>query len=321
MLYLVLGLFFSTLVHESGHAFAAWVCGWKVILFVVRPFGFQIPNRDLAIVPSQLNEHAGGWVSSVPGGPDVDTDWRWATIIVAGPIADLLLAIAALLVGSGVVPLTEGNGTVGNALGFGLALQALYGTLFSLLPGERPGGSDGDILRALARGDGDWPGRPVTWQLGLLGNNVRLSAVPEWLMAQGRAAAQTQDWIARHMAGLEIGRVLDSAPVDASRARALIEDFRGRYGTDGWLAACDAWLAATWEDRVDSAKSALDAPQNGPGVPELTMAAEAMIAARTGETERARVLLREMMATVKEKSPFRNPTFQDLRRQVEVLLP
>lgn len=315
ILYLVLGLSLSTLVHESGHALAALACGWNVILFVVRPFGLQVPNRDFAFVPNELNDDAGGWVSSVPGHAAVDTNWHWAIIVMAGPIADVLLAAEAFLVWS------DGGRTGASALGFGLGLQALQGALFSFLPGERTGRSDGDKLRAIFRGDYDLPGRPVVWQLGLLRDNVRLSAIPDWLIAEGKAAAQSEDWIARHITQVDIGRILDSAPVDAVRARALIEDFRGRYGTDGWLAACDAWLAAIWENQVDRAKAALKRPQNGPGVPELTIAAEAAIAARMGEADSARILLRKMTAALKEKSPFSNPTFQDIRRQVEDLLP
>jgi hypothetical protein len=56
-------------------------------------------------------------------------------------------------------------------------------------------------------------------------------------------------------------------------------------------------------------------------VPELTFAAEAALAARTGDAVLARSKLEAMEEAVKRASPFHNPTFADIGRQIERLLP
>ncbi|MEA2207264.1 MAG: hypothetical protein QOE77_4040 [Blastocatellia bacterium] len=65
----------------------------------------------------------------------------------------------------------------------------------------------------------------------------------------------------------------------------------------------------------------LAAPGTRPGVPELTFAAEAALAARTGDAVLARSKLEAMEEAVKRASPFHNPTFADIGRQIERLLP
>ena len=304
-------------VHECGHAFAALACRWRVILFVVQPIGINLPNRDLAMIPKGYNDGAGGWVTIVPRGPGAGTKRRWAVILAAGPIASFLLVAFALLVWPGIAPAPRHD--VG--FGLGLGLQALHGGLFSLLPGREPGTSDGDKLRGLAHDEHYARTRPLIWLAGLLGSNVRLRALPEWMIAEARAAAVGREDMVQYLATIDIGRTLDGLPVDAVRARSLVDAYRARYGTDGWLAACDAWLAAMWEGNPDRAKAALAEPGTQPGVPELTFAAEAALAARTGDAALARSKLEAMEEAVKRASPFRNPTFGDIGRQIESLLP
>jgi hypothetical protein len=321
MLIAIACLFFGqgacAFVHECGHAFAAVACRWRVILFVVQPIGINLPNRDLALIPKGHNDGAGGWVTMVPRAPGAGTARRWAIILAAGPIASFLLVAFALLVWPGIAPAPRHD--VG--FGLGLGLQALYGGLFSLLPGRDPGTSDGDKLRGLARDDSDARMRSFIWLSALLGSNVRLRAVPEWMIAEARAAAVGRENLVLYLATIEIGRTLDQARPDVARARSLVDAYRAQYGADGWIAACDAWLAAMWEGNPDRAKAALAAPATQPGVPELTFAAEAAIAARTGDAALARSKLEAMEAAVKRASPFRNPTFEDIGRQIGSLLP
>ena len=319
-LLLVAGQFVGCFIHELGHALAALACGRQVYLFVVRPFGFHLLNRNLAIVPEGHNDGAGGWVFSAPRRPEADTNAAWGFVTAAGPAASLLLAAWCFF----AWPASGRTAILGVTLakvGIGLGIQALYGAIFSLLPMKVPGYSDGDQLRALARSGDPSPFQPALWLKALLDQKVRLRDLPDWMVAGTEAVAPDHEGLQRWIDGVEVGRTLDAQNVDPARARALIERFRELYGTDGWLAACDAWLAAVWEQDLDRARAALDAPHERPGVPELTMAAEAAIAARTGDNERARVLLREMMAIVRKQSPFRNQTYEDLRRQVEALLP
>lgn len=318
---LVPAQFLVALVHECGHALAALACGWRVVLFVVRPIGIQIPNRNLAIVRSGYRQEAGGWVVSVPRSPEAGTEQSWSIIVAAGPIASFLLAAFAILGWASFLRPLDSDAVAISWIGLGLGLQSFYSGLFSLLPAGTPGRwSDGDQLRALERAEGCFASRPVAWVEALLGSNVRLRAIPDWLVAEARTLSGSSQDIARYVDTLDIGRTLDGASVDVALARSQIEAFRARYGTDGWLAACDAYLAAIWEGDAERAKAALAEPGISPGVPQMSLAAEAAVAARTGESALAHAKLREMRRAVKLASPFRDPTFRDIRRQIERLL-
>lgn len=317
---LLAGAFVSALIHESGHALAAWACGWRVIVFAVRPFGLQIPNRDLALIRRGYRDDAGGWVTAVPRAAEYDTARRWALIVAAGPLASLMLAVAAG--GFGWIegaPLSRRTQIGLDYLGLGLALQALHGFFFSLLPVRSAGASDGEYLWALRSRDDD-ANRAIQWLETLLSSNVRLSRLPAWLVDEVRVLGAESESMASYHASLEIGRMLDSAPVDPLRARALIEAFRARFGATPWLAACDAYLAAVWEGEAGRAREALAAGPPSPEPTPLSLAAEAAVAARAGEAALMRFRLDDMANAVKKISPFADPTFRDIRRQVEAVL-
>ena len=125
---------------------------------------------------------------------------------------------------------------------------------------------------------------------------------------------------ARYLATVEAGILLDSSPVDVTRARRLLDHYRALYGSDAWHAACDVWHAAIWERAPDRAEAAL---RELPGSPEpyaLSLAAQAAVAASMGETELARVRLKEMREAVKRESPFRDLTYIDMGRQIEAAI-
>jgi hypothetical protein len=314
----VAGSFLATLVHECGHALAALACGWRVIVFVAGPIGIQLPNRSFALVSRDARRDCGGWVVAVPRARIVSRRQRWAAILAAGPVASLCLSAAAWADSASLLhpsPLHVDT----RQLALGLALQALRGGLFSFLPGGGKHPSDGEQLRAMVRSDNLYETtRPALWLTALLKWNVRLRDLPAW-MIDAAAAAQLPD-MPKYLDTIEIGRVLDSAPVDAARARQLIDAFRERYGSDEWLCGCDAYLAAMWEGDADRARAAL---WSGPASSELrplTLAAEAAIAARSGDTLLARRCLVRMEDALKRQSPFRNPTFEDIGSQIEALL-
>jgi hypothetical protein len=311
--------FVSTLVHESGHALAALACGWRVVVFVVRPFGLQIPNGDVAMIRRDYKDDVGGWVTAVPGSAELDTPRRWSLIVAAGPLASLMLAAAGAFAWNEWAPLSR-HGRVGlDYLGLGVALQALHSCVFSLLPVRSPRTSDGQHLWALRNG-GYGSNRAIIWVETLLNSNVRLSRLPGWLVDETRALSASSDTIARYYAMLEIGRLFDDAPVDAVRARALLETFRARYGGDSWVAACDAYLAAIWEGDAGRAREVLAAGPPSPRPAPLSFAAEAALAARTGEERLMRLRLEDMAKALTKNSPFEDRTFRDIRRQIEAVL-
>ena len=199
----------------------------------------------------------------------------------------------------------------------------MHSGLFSLLPHMRvAGNSDGDILRLLRRADDRWDAlRPLAWLRGLQDSNVRLRDLPHWMLDAARAIPLPPDGLARYMATMEIGIVLDTGPVDAASARRQIDEYRTRYGSSEWLDSCDAYLTAMWEG--DSAR-ARDALWKGAvtinDLRPLALAAKAAVAARAGEVSVARKLLADMRNALKAKSPLRDGTFNDIGRQIEALL-
>jgi len=318
-----IGLWISTLIHESGHAVAVRACGWRVLVFVVRPFGLQMPNRNLFVARRSQRPGAGGWVSMVPRSRAAGTRARLAIIVAAGPLASLLVAVVAM----GGAPLwlaaSDRHDLHVSLIVFAFGVQALHGGLFSLLPHMRAvGNSDGDILRLLRRADGRWDDlRPLAWLRGLLENNVRPRDLPHWMLDAAREVPLPPDWLAQYMATMEIGILLDSVPVDAALARCRIDEYRKHYGSSEWLDSCDAYLTAMWEADADRARDALwKGAVTINDMRPLALAAKAAVAARAGEVSVARKLLADMRSALKAKSPLRDATFNDIGRQIEALL-
>jgi hypothetical protein len=319
----VIGSWISTLIHESGHAAAVRACGWRVLVFVVRPFGLQIPNRNLFMARRSQRPGAGGWVSMVPRSQAAGTRARLAIIVAAGPLASLVVAVVAM----GGSPLwlaaSDRHDLRVSLIGFAFGVQALHGGLFSLLPHMRAGrNSDGDLLRLLRRADDRWDAlQPLAWLDCLLKCNVRLRELPHWMLDAARATPLPPDGLAKFRAMTEIGIVLDSAPVDAALARRQIDEYRTLHGSSEWLDSCDAYLAAVWEADAERARDALwKGAVTINDLRPLALAAKAAVAARAGEVSVARNLLAEMRSALKAKSPFRDATFRDIGRQIEALL-
>lgn len=311
------GGFLCCLIHEIGHLVAALSCRWRIIVVAVRPFAFHVPNRELAFVARSLHEEDAGWVVSVPRSAEKDTEKRWRTILISGPAANGALALAAALASfslpvSGVVNLAR--------LALALTLQSCHRGALSLLPANPPHLSDGSRLRALGHPRTAYAvDRPALWLMTLLTHNMRLATLPSWLLERARRWPALSDEMKRFMATVEIGIVLDRSPVDTATARRLIERFRRLYGTNAWLAACDAYLAAVWEGKADG-PDPVPAGAAAEHIVALTLAAEAAVAARRGQADEARRRLDEMDRALKPASPFKDATFRDIRRQVEALL-
>lgn len=53
-------------VHELGHAGAAILCGWKIVVIAVGPIGYQIHNREYALIPRAKREERAGLFSPFP---------------------------------------------------------------------------------------------------------------------------------------------------------------------------------------------------------------------------------------------------------------
>ncbi|MEO6215306.1 MAG: site-2 protease family protein [Sphingomonas sp.] len=192
---LLAGAFVCTLVHETGHAVAALVCGWRIIAFVVRPIAWQIPNRNLVVLPRGFQKQFGGWVATVPRQFDPREKAQWCAILAGGPAASLALALIAFF-GSWLFseePDRAGIAFAGVALGLGL--QSLRVCVFAILPSAVDGvASDGAQWRAARRTDSDYEAnRALQWIGTMLHFNVRLRDLPEWLLAGAEKCPRSID--------------------------------------------------------------------------------------------------------------------------------
>lgn len=317
----LVGQFASTFVHECGHAAAAHSCNWRVIMFVVRPFGFQMPNRDFVLLTRKVGGANSGWIATVPRDISSGTKASWSVILAAGAVASFLFALVTF---SGWATFLRDFDTADvrvSRIGLGLGLQSLHSCIFTILPnGFSDTRTDGTKLRAL-RGIGSSfeTTEPFVWLLTLVRNKVRLRDRPDWLIDAVRNMPDISTEMTKVMEGYEISLTMDEKQVDICRARALIDQYREKHGASDWLNACDAYLSAVWEADAQRATATISlAPYPDEKTP-MFLAAEAAVAARLGQSTTAISKLRDMEKTLKRESPFRDLTFKDIRRQVEAV--
>jgi hypothetical protein len=312
--------FLATFAHECGHALAALLCGRRLIVFAVWPFGFQVPNRNLVLVSRRYNDGAGGWVASVPRRAGEEGKAVFAFILLAGPAASALLAIVALCQSVTDLPPLAGTAVRLPNLWFALAVLALQDVVLSLRSsGDDWTPSDGDQLKSLWQSDREQFRlyRPWSWISMIVALKVQLRDVPEWMMAEARQSAAQSDYVAQYVAGVEVGRLLDAPPVDPVAARALLDDYRARYGASDWLVSCDAYCAIIWEADPARAEAALAEIEPPAPVPPMRFAAEAALAAWLGDAGTVTVKLADMRKALKANSPFRDDTFRVIEGQIE----
>ena len=86
---------FLTLIHEMGHALAAWGCKCRVHFIAVGKFGFDPENRKFQKCPNEVGGKIDGFVEYSPSWPVSN---RWAELIVSfsGPLITLILGFGLL---------------------------------------------------------------------------------------------------------------------------------------------------------------------------------------------------------------------------------
>jgi hypothetical protein len=203
----------------------------------------------------------------------------------------------------------------------GVAILSIWIAIETMLP-EAKGKhiSDGrQIWHKLRDGTQQDAFHAFSYIFAMLNRTVRLRDIPQWLLALLRADPPLPEELARMSDSLEISCALDAGRVEPAHVRTLIETFREKYGTNGWLGACDAYLAAIYEHDPERAEIAMEMGGEDGGTPELTLAAEAAVAAAKGETKFAEAKLAEMDNILRLKSPFLNETFRDIRTAIEAV--
>lgn len=317
-----LGYLLCVVVHELGHAVAALLVRWRLIVFAVRPWAWHFVHRELVPVRNSSDQVVRGYVFAVPSGPRAATGGRWAIVLVGGAVANILVGVVAFGLAGAWHDGMDRPGPLPDMLAFAIGLQSLHVGLGALLPdvwGRRR--SDGWRLLALWRAPERWNAtKAFAWMISLGAYNVRLADYPQWLVDAVDAEAERGDTPAREVAAAKIGRVLDSLPVDTARARAMLEAFRADHGVTEWHSYCDVYLATVWENEGPAAEARLWQGERHPYFVPLRAAVEAGIEARRGDAGAAREKLARMEAALRARSPFRDATFRDIRARIEALL-
>ena len=234
-----------TFMHEAGHALAAWLFGWRIILFAARPFVVQFPNRNIAWLRETHEPGIGGMVLAIPRSRRQDTRRASFWLTAGGPLANVIVSLAAFCAAAWVAAF-DTRYVLYSHLVFAVGIHSAAMCLMSLLPSALGLWSDGQSLRhQLKPRAGDEAELRVTgYMAAILKYKVRLKAIPEWMLADAREIAAANADVARYLDPIGIGRILDSVPVDAAAARARMGAFEVQYGDSCWLACCDAYLAA-----------------------------------------------------------------------------
>jgi hypothetical protein len=317
-----LSYWLAILIHEFGHAAAAVACGWRVVIFAVGPIGYNFHNREFAFIPRSKREELAGFVFSIPKEPRVWTRLRKALFIAAGPLASVCTAAMAFVVAISARAVDAGSFNASLMVaGFGLISMA---TAFNTLTPSARAARKSDIqqlIHTLRTSELTWQQeRAVGWLYALAKHKVRLRELPEWMLKEAQQVAkQDNEGYRFAVDALSVGIVLDSPPVDLTKARALLNQFRAAHGQSPWLDSCDAYFTAIWEADAERASAKLWRGQVEEDLRPLALAAEAAVFARQGDKAAARSLLSQMREAVR-KSPFTDHTFRDIGRQIEALL-
>ncbi len=320
-----IGLWVVVLIHELGHAAAAWMAGWRVAAVAVGPVGFHWLNKEFAFVPRSKRTEFEGFVLPLPSRPEVWTLGREMLISAGGPAANLLFAaILFSLWRYAPEPISQESVDL-SLVAFSGALGSLCIGVGALMPApEGQSASDGDHLRGAGQTSvSEWKrSRAIAYLHALLHYQLRLRDLPLWIVDEASKVATEEGGELRRLQDtIVIGMLLDSAPVDLVETRRLLDEYRQRHGASEWLDNCDAYFAAVWERDGATARSRL---WRGEGVAELkplALAAEAAVLAREGEPNAARGLVGQMRAANRERAIFPDHTFRDIGRQIEALLP
>jgi hypothetical protein len=312
----VLGIYVCIWIHELGHAAAALASGWRVVIFAVQPFAFHLANREVARMRRDEDAELGGYVFSVPSRPGVATIGRKAFIVAAGPLAN----IAFGLILTGYAASLRPGIWFGTTL-FALGLQSFWiagGALLPRAPAQYR--TDGRSLLWLYRGRAEFARiMPVGWLEALANHQVRLRDQPQWLLDLAEARLAGQEGAESWFDARRIGRMLDSEQVDVAGTRAALDAYRDRHGTSEWYSYCDVYLAAVWEgDAGAAARLWQDAGK--PFLVPLRHAAEAAVAARSGDAEGMKVALDAMDEALRSRSTFTDLTFRDIRSRIAAIL-
>ncbi|MBX3737497.1 MAG: hypothetical protein KF715_12440 [Candidatus Didemnitutus sp.] len=143
-------------VHELGHLLGGWAVGGKFLLYAVGPWKWQRTPGGVRFFWNWSLNAAGGLASCLPLEAERTTPRRMAVMIAGGPLASLLLALAALWAAVAIADpaATNAGREIAHRGVISVAWMSLIVALATLLPSTMCGfKSDGRRLFELLRGD------------------------------------------------------------------------------------------------------------------------------------------------------------------------
>ena len=152
LLFIFFGPALAVLVHELGHAFAAWRCGMRVIEIAVGPVAILFKPLRLDRAERFLGEDVGGHVIHDEGHGIYLNRRKDLIITAAGPLANLAAALATFALASAI-----GDGTLSRLL-TGFSFVSLSAFTLSAWPFRLSSGRRNDALELI---DIVASGRPI----------------------------------------------------------------------------------------------------------------------------------------------------------------
>lgn len=312
---LLFGGFIAVLVHEIGHAIAAWLVGWRVWIIHVAPFALRLDSGSLRFVGDYGGPDFAGFVLPSPTAPHHDTKLRAAFVSAGGPIASWIMA--AVLIAIAVPgPIVRYEVSDIRYILYALGLFSLASAIATSLPlvtnGRR---NDAAQIRDFL--DGSLKRHPhALWALGLWAYGVD----PKYWNAELRSsvdavrAAPGLAWIPACFDFIAAVRAND-----ASAARATFNAFGAEFN-EAKLQVLEGFIQATIEANTIGASDILShaSPEAVPAeVQSLRELALVDIDRAAGQTAIARNRLARVHAQV-SKSPYgRQPHWPALFQAAE----
>jgi hypothetical protein len=308
---LLFGGFAAILVHELGHALAAWLVGWRVWIIHVAPFALRLDDMSVRVVGHYGGPDFAGFVLSSPRTPQLDTKLRNAFVSAGGPIASWLMAglfIAAALPGPTISYDVSNERYMLYALGL-FSLATAIATSLPLSGGDRKN----DAAQIHTYLTGTAPRRPhALWAFGLWRHGIE----PKHWNAELRAsvAAARADptivWLPAYFDFIAAIRANN-----AQAARATFSAFGAEFN-DAALDALEVFVRASIDGDTDGTRvlindaTALDRlPTEILHLRELALVDIERVA---GEISAARNRLARLHANVARSPHAREPHWSEL---------
>jgi Peptidase M50B-like len=243
----------SVLIHETGHASAAWVVGWRVHAINVWGVSYLPTRRSFVFEPRVSRDDIGGFVFATSA---LSADWArgQGIFILGGPLANLVVAV-----GCGLTSRQMEGGLAGIFWAF--ATFELVTCIYNLWPNSQFDGftSDGRSLLAIAQG---YRPSPLT-------------------LAMDQTTALYYDGVDYSVWERNVGKIAGIDLTDPEQAYAL---YRGLYSValsrgdvDG---ACDLWRENLADhpqlDDVDKLSHALCLVLSGNGITQARQTLDAI---------------------------------------------